>query len=72
LNSEAPLLLAGPYLVTAEARGFKKSVRPNLILAMRSQLRIDLQLEVGSLPELIVTSSESPIPDMSTVTTGRR
>src|SRR5262245_2220953 len=46
---EAPLLLAGPYQVTVEAKGFKKAVRPNLILAMRGQLRIDIQLEVGSL-----------------------
>jgi hypothetical protein len=66
MNSEAPLLLAGPYLVTAEARGFKKSVRPNLVLAMRSQLRIDLQLELGSLTELMTISSESPVLDRST------
>jgi hypothetical protein len=66
MNSEAPLLLAGPYLVTAEARGFKKGVRPKLVLAMRSQLRIDLQLELGSLTELITISSESPVLDRST------
>src|ERR1041385_5946649 len=50
---EAPLLMAGPYQVTVEARGFKKTVRPNLILTMKSQLRIDVQLEVGALTESI-------------------
>src|SRR5215471_10052367 len=68
---EAPLLLAGPYQVTVEARGFKKAVRPNLILAMRGQLKIDMQLEVGSLSDSITISSESPMLDTSTVTTGK-
>ena len=31
---EAPLLSPGPYQVTVEARGFKKTVRSKLILAM--------------------------------------
>jgi hypothetical protein len=68
---QAPLLLAGPYQVTVEARGFKKTVRPNLVLAMRGQLRIDIQLEVGSLTESITISSESPLLDTSTVTVGK-
>ena len=44
---EAPLLMPGPYQVTVEAPGFKKINRSNLILAMRGQLKIDIQLEVG-------------------------
>jgi hypothetical protein len=68
---EAPLLLAGPYQVTVEARGFKKTVRPNLVLGMRGQLRIDIQLEVGSLAESITISSESPLLDTSTITVGK-
>ena len=66
---EAPLLLAGPYQVTVEARGFKKAVRPNLVLAMRGELKIDIQLEVGSLTDSITITSESPMLDTSTVTT---
>src|SRR5690348_12275167 len=50
---EAPLLLPGPYQVTVEARGFKKTVRPNLVLTLGGQLKIDIQLEVGSLTESI-------------------
>src|SRR5258708_31757410 len=68
---EAPLLLAGPYQVTVEARGFKKTIRPNLILTMRGELKIDIQLEVGALTESITISSESPLLDTSTVTTGK-
>src|SRR5712671_2263759 len=39
---EAPLLMPGPYQVTVEARGFKKLNRPNLILPMKGQLKIDI------------------------------
>src|SRR5260370_920298 len=38
---EAPLLSPGPYQVTVEARGFKKTIRPNLILTMRGEYKID-------------------------------
>jgi hypothetical protein len=68
---EAPLLLPGPYQVTVKARGFKEAVRPNVVLAMTGQLKIDVQLEVGSITESITISSESPMLDTSTVTTGK-
>ena len=68
---EAPLLLPGPYNVTVEARGFKKTVRSNLILTMGGQIKIDIPLEVGGVNESITISAESPILDTSTVTTGK-
>jgi hypothetical protein len=68
---EAPSLLPGPYKVTVEAAGFKKTVRSNLTLAMRDELKIDIQLEVGGVNESITISAESPILDTSTVTVGR-
>jgi len=68
---EAPLLLAGPYQVSVDAKGFKKTVRSNLVLTMSAQLRIDIQLEVGELSQSITISSESPILDTSTVSVGR-
>ena len=57
---EAPLLMPGPYQVSVESRGFKKTNRPNLVVAMRGQLKIDIQLEVGALTESITISAESP------------
>jgi len=68
---EAPLLVPGQYQVTVEAPGFKKTVRPNLILNMRDQLKIDIQLEVGAVSESITITAESPILDTSTVTLGK-
>ena len=46
---EAPLLLPGPYQVSVEAHGFKKTIRSKLTLLMQDQLKIDLQLEVGGV-----------------------
>src|SRR4051794_31518555 len=56
---EAPLLMPGPYQLTVEAPGFKKIKRPTLVLAMRGQLKIDIQLEVGALTETITITAES-------------
>src|SRR5262245_52830864 len=68
---EAPLLTPGPYQVTIEAHGFKKVNRPNLVLAMRAQLKIDVQLEVGAVTESVTITAESPILDTSTVSVGK-
>lgn len=68
---EAPLLLPGEYTVSVESPGFKKVVRPNLTLAMRQQLRVDLTLEVGGTNESVTVTSESPILDTSTVSVGK-
>jgi hypothetical protein len=68
---QAPLLAPGPYQVSVEAPGFKKIIRPNLTLAMRGQLQIDIQLEVGGVNESITVSTESPILDTSTVSVGK-
>ena len=68
---EAPLLLPGAYSVTVETTGFKQSVRSGLTLAMGERLQIDFQLELGSATESVTVTSEAPMLDTSTVSTGR-
>src|SRR3954453_21788922 len=68
---QAPSLIPGPYRVSVEAPGFKKANRPNLVLAMRGELKIDIQLEVGAVNESITITGESPILDTSTVGVGK-
>ena len=68
---EAPPLVEGQYQVTVEAPGFKKTVRSNLILTSRGQLKIDLQLEVGGVSESVTITAQSPILDTSTIETGK-
>lgn len=68
---EAPLLLPGSYNVTVESTGFKKSIRSGLTLAIGEQLQINLQLELGDASESITVTSEAPLLDASSVSTGR-
>ncbi len=68
---EAPLLLPGSYAVSVESNGFKKAVRTGLTLALAERLQIDFQLEVGGTTESVTVTSEAPILDTSTVSTGR-
>jgi hypothetical protein len=68
---EAPLLLPGEYSVTIESTGFKQSVRSGLTLALGEHLRIDFQLELGSATESVTVTTEAPLLDTSSVSTGR-
>jgi hypothetical protein len=68
---EAPLLLPGVYRVTIERTGFKQSVRSGLTLALGEQLQIDFELELGSATESVTVTTEAPLLDTSSVSTGR-
>jgi hypothetical protein len=68
---EAPLLLPGVYSVTIESPGFKQSIRSGLTLALGEQLQIDFQLELGSATESVTVTTEAPLLDTSSVSTGR-
>lgn len=68
---EAPLLLAGEYRVTVENAGFKRSVRGPITLAIGDRLQIDMQLEVGGTTESVTITSEAPMLDTNSVSSGR-
>jgi hypothetical protein len=68
---EAPLLLPGTYSVTVENIGFKRSVRSGLTLALGEQLQIKIQLELGNTTDSVTITTEAPMLDTSTVSTGR-
>jgi hypothetical protein len=68
---EAPLLLPGTYSVSVESAGFKRSIRPDLTLALSGQLQINFQLELGAATDSVTVSAEPPLLDTSSVSTGR-
>ncbi|MFB3827965.1 MAG: carboxypeptidase regulatory-like domain-containing protein [Bryobacteraceae bacterium] len=68
---QAGLLLAGSYSVTAEADGFKKSIRENIELPVSTQLQVDLQLELGAVSESVSVTAEAPLLDVSSMSSGR-
>lgn len=68
---EAPLLLAGEYSVTVENQGFKKSVRGGITLVIGDRLQIDVRLEIGGATESVTVTSEAPMLDTNSVSSGR-
>ena len=67
---EAPLLMPGKYRVSAEAAGFKTTIRENITLQVGQQLAIDIHLEVGAVAETIQVTAEPPVLDTSSVEAG--
>jgi hypothetical protein len=67
----ADLLVAGTYEVSASAPGFKKFVRPGVVLNIAAHVPIDIQLEVGSVTEEVTVTAATPLVETDNVSTGR-
>lgn len=71
-------LLPGPYDVSVEMMGFKKSVAENITVRVNESVRVDLTLQVGDVVETVeVTSSAAPLlettrPTLGTVVTNEK
>src|SRR5216684_2045923 len=60
---EARLLLPGNFQVSAQAPGFKKSVRRGILLPVSTQQEVDVMLELGSLSDTVTVTAEAPLLD---------
>ncbi len=56
-----PFLLPSRYRVTAEASGFKKFVREDIVLGVNDRLGLDVKLEVGQLAESVTVTGEAAV-----------
>ena len=65
-----PFLIPGPYNLTVEASGFKKSVR-NVNVRVNERVTIDVTLEVGQTAETVQVTAETPLLDTSTGSMGQ-
>jgi outer membrane receptor protein involved in Fe transport len=66
-----PLLDPGEYAVTAEASGFKKTVREGIVLQVADQLVVDLQLHVGGVAEVVTVEASVPLLNAGDNTLGQ-
>ena len=67
----APNLLPGSYSVTAEARGFKRAEHSGITLEVNQDVRVDLQLQIGSESEKIdVVSEDLPVIETTSAEIG--
>jgi hypothetical protein len=60
-NYSFPDLQPGGYIVTVEAKGFKKITHENIDLASNSSTRIDLSLTPGNVSETIIVTEAPPL-----------
>ena len=61
-----PSLRVGAYTLTTELPGFRRVVRPGLIVLLGQQLQVDVVLEVGGLSEQIVVTGEAALLQATT------
>lgn len=66
-----PGVAVGAYTVTAEANGFKKSVRTGITVQVDDHATVDLALEVGAVSESVEVQSAAAMVDTSSATVGK-
>jgi hypothetical protein len=67
---EAALLVAGNYQVTVQAASFKKSIREAFDLPVGARLQVDFKLELGAVSDTVTVSSEAPVLNSNTLSSG--
>ena len=60
-NYTIPQLPAGTYEITITVPGFKKFIRPGLIIQAAQTIRVDAALEVGNATESVTINAEAPL-----------
>jgi hypothetical protein len=58
----------GPYTLTVERAGFQTYVRESLLLTVRQNLRVDLDLQLGALTKTVTVTAEAPLVDTTSGT----
>jgi hypothetical protein len=66
----APTLIPGTYTVRAEAKGFKKIERQNVVLEVGHEVRIDLTVQPGDQAQTITVTEEIPLIETTNATLG--
>ena len=66
-----PFLPPATYRLSAEAAGFKRYVRDNLVAGANERLGIDIQMEVGVVSETISVTAEASVLQTTTASTGQ-
>jgi hypothetical protein len=66
-----PFLPPATYQITVEAAGFKRYVRNNISPGANEQLSVDIQMEVGAVSDTVNVTSEAPVLQTSTASTGQ-
>src|SRR2546427_10297435 len=66
----APTLIPGTYTVRAEANGFKKMERQNVILEVGKEIRVDLTVQPGEQTQSVTVTESIPLVETTNATLG--
>ena len=58
-----PSVPIGTFTVTFELTGFKKAVRPNIVIMTGFNAPMDMKMEVGAMSEELTVSAAAPVVD---------
>lgn len=67
----ATYLPLGKYRLTAEAKGFKKTVRESIEVRVNDRLEVDIVLQVGEVTETVSVTAETPLLETNSASTGQ-
>ena len=66
----APELQPGAYKIRVEAKGFKSSERPNVVIEVATDVRADFALQPGQVSEMVVVEEDVPLLNTTSSTLG--
>jgi len=66
----APNLTPGNYTVRAEAKGFKKLERQNIVLEVGKEVRVDLTVQPGAQEQTVTVTEAVPLVETTNATLG--
>jgi len=66
----APNLTPGTYTVRAEAKGFKKLERQNVVIEVGKEIRVDLTVQPGEQEQTVTVTEAVPLVETTTATLG--
>jgi len=66
----APNLTPGTYTVSAEAKGFKKLERQNVVIEVGKEVRVDLTVQPGEQSQTVTVTESIPLVETTNATLG--
>ncbi len=69
-NYVTPFLSPGTYELSVEATGFKKYIRPDIVLQLQDRARVDVRLELGELTQSVTVTGAVSTLETETASRG--
>ncbi len=66
----APNLNPGAYTVRAEAKGFKRIERQNVVIEVAKEVRVDMTVQPGDLGQTVTVTEQVPLVETTNATLG--